>query len=209
MLGMPGAGKGAISQRLAEKFKIPQISTGDIIRKEVEKKSEIGLAAEQVMNQGKLLSDNLILEVVKNRLEDKDCEEGFIMDGFPRTIRQAEEFDKLSGFDIVFNFTVSEDTVIKRVCSRRICENCKRIYNTYTLKSEREGICDICSGKLAQRKDDSEEVMIRRLEVYNNETMPLVEFYTKKGNLIEIDAEPSVDIVLSNVVKYLEEFHKK
>lgn len=206
MLGMPGAGKGVISQRLAEKFKIPQISTGDIVRKEIEKKSETGLAAEEVMNQGKLLSDNLVLELVKIRLDEKDCENGFIMDGFPRTINQAEEFDKLSGFDIVFNFVVARDTVINRVCSRRICENCKRIYNIYTLKSEKEGICDICSGKLIQRKDDSEEVMIKRLEIYNNETMPLVEFYTKKGNLIEIDAEPSVDVVLSSVVKFIEEF---
>jgi adenylate kinase len=208
MLGPPGAGKGVISQRLQDKYKIPQISTGDLIREEIDKKTEIGKIADNLINKGNFLPDDLTLKIVKKRLNEKDCKNGFIFDGFPRNLRQAREFEKISGFNLVINLIVPERTIIERVCTRRVCENCKRIYNILTLKPKRKGICDLCQGRLIQRKDDTEEVMKKRLEVYKRETFPLIEFYRKKGMLVDINGKGSVEEVFNKVVKIINSFLK-
>ncbi|HAW49761.1 TPA: adenylate kinase [bacterium] len=201
LFGPPGAGKGTQAKKLIEKFNIPQISTGDILRDAVSKKTELGIIAESYMNKGELVPDNVIIGIVKERLKEKDCSSGFILDGFPRTIQQAETLE-LEGIKIdgIIMLDVDKETIIKRNTERRICRVCGRIYKLKNMPQN--GVCE-CGGELYQRKDDMEENIRRRIDVYINATLPLASFYEKKGILRNVDGCGSEDEVFNRILEAL------
>lgn len=205
-LGAPGAGKGTQAELLSLKLNVPHISTGDILRDEVKKGTLLGEKVMVFMSKGELVPDGLILEVMKKRLEEKDCKKGFILDGFPRTLVQAESLDRLLNgigkiIDRVIKIKVSEETIIKRLSARLVCELCGADYNLETRPSREAGRCDLCGGELEQRMDDNREVILNRLEVYVRQTQPLESYYQGQGKLIEIDGEKDKKLVLEEILK--------
>ena len=205
MLGAPGAGKGTQAAVLCEKLNIPTISTGNIIREALKNGTEMGLKAKSFMDEGKLVPDEVVIGIVKERLSEDDCKKGFILDGFPRTIPQAEALDNM-GVDIqyVININVSDERIINRMSGRRVCENCGRPYHLVNLKPKKEGICDDCGGTLVQRKDDHPDTVLARLDVYHKETEPLVEYYDKQGKLINVEGQDQVDATTELILKEIE-----
>jgi adenylate kinase len=205
-LGAPGAGKGTQAELLSWKLNIPHISTGDILRDEVKKGTLLGEKVMAFMSKGELVPDGLILEVVKKRLKEKDCKEGFILDGFPRTLVQAESLDRLLNgigkkIDRVIKIKVTDETIIKRLSARLVCELCGADYNLETRPPKEAGRCDLCGGELEQRIDDNREVILNRLEVYVRQTQPLESYYQGQGKLIEIDGEKDKKLVLEEILK--------
>ncbi len=205
-LGAPGAGKGTQAELLSWKLNIPHISTGDILRDEVKRGTLLGEKVMAFMSKGELVPDGLILEVVEKRLEEKDCEKGFILDGFPRTQIQAESLDRLLNgidkkIDRVIKIKVSDETIIKRLSARLVCELCGADYNLETRPPREAGRCDLCGGELEQRIDDNREVILNRLEVYVRQTQPLESYYQGQGKLIEIDGEKDKKLVLEEILK--------
>ena len=188
MLGPPGAGKGTQAQFLVEKYKLPQISTGDLLRKAVADGTELGTMAKQKMNEGQLVPDNIILELVKERVGQADCLNGYILDGYPRNIGQAEALEKLDDIDIVINLVVDLGELVSRLTSRRTCIGCNAVYNLIARPTRVEGKCDACGGELYQRDDDTVETVNKRLGTYRNQTEPLIEHYKRTGKLRDIDA---------------------
>ncbi len=187
-LGPPGAGKGTLASQVAEEYKIPQISTGDIFRENIKNGTELGKKVKAIMDAGGLVGDDVVLEIVEDRLKKDDCKNGFILDGFPRTIPQAEAFEKL-GIDVkVVNFEVDNDLIIARLSNRRVCKNCKANYNVKFMPPKVEGVCDKCGGELFTREDDKIESITHRLEVYRKETEPLIGFYRKLNKMTDIDS---------------------
>lgn len=216
MLGAPGTGKGTIAGILKERLEIPQVSTGDIFRKHIQEKTELGKLAESYISKGKLVPDDVTIGLVENRLEEKDVENGIILDGFPRTVKQAEELDKIldkkgKKVDLVINLTTPEDEIIERIVNRRICSNqdCKAVYNLVLNPPKQEGVCDKCGSKLIQRKDDNPETVKERFNSYIEQTSPLVEYYEKKGNLYSATVSKSINKlgkdVAEDVLKYIED----
>ena len=216
MLGAPGTGKGTIAGILKERLGIPQVSTGDIFRKHIQEKTELGKLAESYISKGELVPDNVTIGLVENRLEDDDVQAGIILDGFPRTVKQAEELDKLlekkgEKVDLVINLTTPEEEIIERIVNRRICSNpdCKTVYNLVLNPPKQEGICDKCGAELIQRKDDNEETVKARFNSYIEQTSPLVEYYEKKGNLYSAIVSKSINKlgkdVAEDVLKFIEE----
>ena len=202
MLGAPGAGKGTQAKKIAAKYGIPHISTGDIFRENIKNQTELGKKVKAILDSGGLVSDDVVLEIVEDRLKKDDCKNGFILDGFPRTIPQAEAFEKL-GIDVkVVNFEVDNDLIIARLSNRRVCKNCKANYNVKFMPPKVEGKCDKCGGELYTRDDDKTESIQNRLVVYRKSTAPLIDFYKEKGNLVDIDARPAPE-------KVIEEFEAK
>jgi adenylate kinase len=205
LLGPPGAGKGTYSQRLIEKFKVPQISTGDILRDSVKKRTELGKKAKEYMDKGLLVPDELIIEIVEDRIKADDCKNGFLLDGFPRTVEQANALEFLLNknklkLDAVINIIVKNDVLFKRLTGRRLCKNCGANYNIYTLPPQKEGICDKCGGELYQRDDDKPETIEKRLVVYEKQTKPLIDYYKKKNLLKEIEAsEGTIDEIVKKI----------
>lgn len=187
LLGPPGAGKGTLAKELSDKFSIPSISTGEMLRAAVKKGGNFGSEAANLMQEGKLLPDDLILNIVKERLSQPDCKKGYILDGVPRTVMQAKGLE-LSGVEVnnAVLLEVADEIVIKRMTARRVCENCGAGYNIETMPSKQNGICDVCGGKLIMRADDSLQTITERLEVYHNETAPVVEFYKSRGKLLTV-----------------------
>ena len=190
MLGAPGTGKGTVAGILTQKLGIPQVSTGDIFRKNIKEGTELGIIADKYISKGNLVPDEITIEIVKNRLNDKDVENGVILDGFPRTVHQAEELDKMleekgKKVDVVVNLTTPEEEIIERIVNRRVCSNpeCKTIYNVVLQPPKVEGICDKCGSKLIQRQDDTVETVKSRLKSYFELTSPLVDYYDNKGIL--------------------------
>ena len=190
MLGAPGTGKGTVAGILTQKLGIPQVSTGDIFRKHIKEQTELGKLADKYISKGHLVPDDVTIDLVKSRLQEDDVKDGIILDGFPRTVVQAEALDKMLAeqgrkVDMVVNLTTPKEEIIERITNRRICSNpeCKTIYNLILNPPKVEGICDKCGSELIQRKDDNRETVEARLENYLNVTSPLVEYYTKKGNL--------------------------
>lgn len=190
MLGAPGTGKGTVASILTEKLKVPQVSTGDIFRKHIKEGTELGKLADSYISKGNLVPDEVTIELVKNRLQEDDVKDGIILDGFPRTVKQAEELDKMlkeqgRKVDMVVNLTTPKEEIIERIVSRRICSNpeCKTIYNLILNPPKKDGVCDKCGHELYQRKDDNVETVEKRFENYLKSTNPLVEYYEKKGNL--------------------------
>jgi len=213
LMGAPGAGKGTQAQRIAERYGIPQISTGDILRANVELGTELGRKAGEVMEGGGLVSDDLVLPMVAERLEQKDCACGFILDGFPRTVAQAEWLDQfLEGLSfggrkvppVVINIKVSYNQLLQRLTGRRSCPVDQSIYNIYFHPPKQGELCDICGAKLMQRKDDREEVISERLKSYERQTLPLVEYYRHGGRLREIDGELPVEAVTEKTLAAIE-----
>ncbi len=182
--GAPGAGKGTQAEIVSKKLNIPTISTGNIIREAIKNGTEMGLAAKSAIEAGKLVSDEIVIGIIKDRLDMDDCKEGFILDGFPRTIPQAEALDKMGvKIDVVLNIEVSDEDIVTRMSGRRTCPKCGGTYHIVFNPTKTEGICDNCGGELTIRKDDNPEVVKNRLEVYHNETEPLKAFYDGKGVL--------------------------
>ncbi len=208
-LGPPGAGKGTQAKILIERYGIPQISTGDMLREHRAKGTELGKKAQEYMDKGQLVPDEIILGMVKERLVQADCEKGFILDGFPRTVLQAEALDKILSemgkkLDFALALVVPDDLLVERLTGRRTCRNCGMMYHVKYKPSKVEGKCDVCGGELYQRPDDNEETVRNRLKVYHESTAPLIEYYRNKGLLREIDGSKSIEEITQQLVGILE-----
>lgn len=200
-LGPPGAGKGSLAVKVAEAYKIPHISTGDIFRANIKAQTPLGVKVKAIIDSGSLVSDELTFELVKDRLSQDDCKNGYILDGFPRTIRQAEMFEELASDAKVVNFEIKDEIVIRRLSTRRVCKSCGANYNTLTLKPKKEGVCDKCGGELYQRDDDKQESILHRMDVYREQTEPLINFYKEKGKITNLDADIETDVLLKEFQK--------
>jgi adenylate kinase len=208
LLGPPGAGKGTQAKLLAEKFNIQQISTGDILRQAVKNKTKMGLKAKSYMDQGKLVSDNVVIGIIKDRLDNADCSKGFILDGFPRTIQQAEslsqalkqmeiDIDYLIDIEIDFNY------LIQRLTGRWTCRECGEGYHKMSNPPKKKGVCDKCDGELYQRDDDKEDTIQKRFEVYRKETEPLKDYYQKNGKLNAIKGDGGIQEIFSRITNLI------
>jgi adenylate kinase len=209
ILGPPGSGKGVQSKRIAKHFGIVQISTGDILRQAVAAGAELGRQAKEYMERGLLVPDDLMVQLVMDRLSQEDCRKGFILDGFPRTIAQAEMLDDLlqkeqKTLDAILELKVSDRNVLQRLSNRRLCSKCGADYNLVTKPPQVEGICDRCGGRLIQREDDRKETIAHRLEVYHHQTEPLEVYYGEKGHLLTFDAKKSIAEVNDTIIEALE-----
>ena len=184
LLGAPGAGKGTQAEIICEKLSIPTISTGNIIRAALKNGTEMGLKAKSYMDAGKLVPDEIVIGIIKERLGEDDCKNGFILDGFPRTIPQAKAIDEMGiNIDCVLSIEVPDEKIVARMSGRRVCASCGASYHIEYKKPEKDGICDICKGELTIRKDDAPETVLDRLHVYHEQTEPLKEYYAKTGKL--------------------------
>lgn len=204
-LGAPGAGKGTQSEIICSKLNIITISTGNIIREAIKAQTPLGKQVKSFLEIGKLVTDDIVINLVKDRIAQKDCENGFILDGFPRTVFQADALSDMIKIDKVININVSQDIIFERLKSRLVCSSCSTSYNVKSRPPKMEGICDKCSSKLIFREDDREEIVKKRLEVYYNETQPLVDYYKNKNLLLDVDGtkplEESTDYILSSIGK--------
>ncbi len=200
-LGPPGAGKGSLAVKVAEDYKIPHISTGDIFRANIKAQTPLGVKVKAIIDSGSLVSDELTFELVKDRLAQDDCKNGYILDGFPRTIPQAEMLEKLVSDVKVVNFEIKDEIVIRRLSTRRVCKACGANFNVLTLPPKVEGVCDKCGGELYQRDDDKQESIMHRMDVYREQTEPLINFYKEKGKITNLDASIETDILLGEFKK--------
>ena len=205
-LGPPGAGKGTQATVISKRFGIAHISTGDILRENVSKKTDLGIQAQKYMEAGQLVPDDVIVAMVESRLQEKDCQAGFILDGFPRTVVQAEALDKLLGkldieLDGIIYFDVPDEVVVKRLSGRRICKSCGAIYNIHSQPPKKDGVCDLCGGELYQRSDDEESVVMNRLKVYKELTAPLISYYENSDKFIKVDASQDSSVVVEAIVE--------
>ncbi len=200
-LGPPGAGKGSLAVKVAEDYKIPHISTGDIFRANIKAQTPLGVKVKAIIDSGSLVSDELTFELVKDRLAQDDCKNGYILDGFPRTIPQAEMLEKLVDDVKVVNFEIKDEIVIRRLSTRRVCKACGANFNVLTLPPKVEGVCDKCGGELYQRDDDKQESILHRMDVYREQTEPLINFYKNKGKITDLDASIETDILLGEFKK--------
>lgn len=208
-LGPPGAGKGTQAKILVEKYGIPQISTGDMLREHVAKGTELGVKAKEYMEKGQLVPDEIILSMVKERLSQPDAQKGFILDGFPRTVAQAEALDKMleemgKKIEFVLALIVPDEELVTRLTGRRTCKNCGMMYHIKFKPPKVEGKCDACGGELYQRPDDNEETVRNRLKVYHEQTAPLIEYYRKKGVLFEVDGSKGIEEITQQLINILE-----
>ena len=194
LLGAPGAGKGTQAERLCKVLDIPTISTGNILRAAVKNGTPTGLKAKAFMDAGKLVPDEVIIGIITERLAEDDCKNGYILDGVPRTIAQAEAMEKAGiNFDAVVSIEVADQVIMERMSGRRVCESCGASYHLVAVPPKVAGVCDSCGGKLVQRKDDAPETVKDRLEVYHKETEPLKDFYAQRGLLKSVENQPSVE----------------
>ncbi len=204
LLGPPGAGKGTQAKMLKEKFRVPQISTGDILRQAVKDDTELGVQAKAFMDSGQLVPDDVVIGLIEERIKQADCETGFILDGFPRTIIQAEKLAETLtemniAIDTVVDMEVNAEEVVSRLTGRSTCSDCGVMFHEESRPPKVPGVCDGCGGHLAQRQDDNRETILKRLEVYQESTSPLKEFYKKQGNLKTVAAGGSVEEIFSRV----------
>lgn len=210
MLGAPGAGKGTQAQKIAAKFDIPHISTGDIFRANIKQGTELGLKAKSYMDAGALVPDELVVDLVVDRIGQADCANGYVLDGFPRTIPQAECLtkalaEKEDDIDYAVDVEVPDENIISRMSGRRACLNCGATYHVVTIPPKQEGICDKCGSELVLRDDDKPETVAKRLEVYHNQTKPLIEYYEKQGHLAVVDGTKGMEEVFADILKILGE----
>jgi adenylate kinase len=196
-LGPPGAGKGTLAAKTVDLLAIPHISTGAIFRSAIAAKSPLGLKVKAIIDSGKLVDDDTTIALVKERLQQADAKKGYILDGFPRTIAQAEALGRFSEVHRVVNFDIPDTSVVERLSGRRVCRGCGANYHALFQKTAKEGICDACGGELYTRDDDKSEAIQKRLEVYRAQTAPLIDYYRKKGLLVDVDARPAVDQVVA------------
>ena len=205
LLGAPGAGKGTQAEIISEKYNIPTISTGNIIRAALKNGTEMGLKAKSYIDAGELVPDNVVIGIIKERLSEADCKEGYILDGFPRTIPQAEALDEMGfGIDAALSIEVADSEIVKRMSGRRVCEKCGGSYHTEYKKPEVEGVCNLCGGNLVIRKDDEPETVKNRLNVYHEQTEPLKDFYKGCGKLIIVEGQDKVEDTTRLVLEALE-----
>jgi len=210
LLGPPGSGKGTQAQKMVERYHIPQISTGDILRGAVKERTPLGMEAQGYMDQGTLVPDEVVVGIVRERLKESDCKGGFILDGFPRTVPQAEALDSTLGemqraIDHVVSIEVPNEELIKRLTGRRTCRNCGAMYHIVFDPPAKEGVCDRCGEELYQRDDDQEETIRARLQVYEEQTAPLIAYYRGKGLLRAIDGVGAIEEIFRNIVQAIEE----
>lgn len=201
LLGAPGAGKGTQAVRLAKRYNIPHISTGDIFRSNIKERTPIGIVAKSYIDKGQLVPDEVTIQIVKERLEKDDCKNGYLLDGFPRTVSQAEALDGFSEIDSVVNIDVPLHKLMRRITGRRVCGKCGESYHIDYLDGSTS--CRKCDGELIQRADDNEETVGKRLEVYEKQTAPLIDHYKSKGKLIDIDGDGDIESVFAAIVERL------
>lgn len=207
-MGPPGAGKGTQAALIKEEFKVPHISTGDMFRAAIKNSTPLGLEAKKYMDQGNLVPDSVTIGLVKERLQNDDCKLGFMLDGFPRTIAQAEALDEILKelnikLDAVLNIAVDSEVLVDRIVGRRVCKQCGAGYHVTNLKPLKEGICDVCGSELIQRKDDTKETVVTRLDVYTKQTKPLLEYYEKQNLVKEVNGLGDIDVIFDEVKKVL------
>ena len=204
LLGAPGAGKGTQADILKKKLNVPTISTGNILRAAVKNGTPTGLRAKEYMDAGRLVPDEVIIGIIQERLQESDCANGYILDGVPRTIAQAEAMEKAGiNFDAVVSIEVADEVIMERMSGRRVCESCGASYHLVAVPPKVAGVCDSCGGKLVQRKDDAPETVKDRLEVYHKETEPLKDFYAQRGLLKSVENQPSVEATTAAILKAL------
>lgn len=206
LLGAPGAGKGTQAQVICENKNIPAISTGNILREALKNGTEMGLKAKSFMESGQLVPDEILIGIIKDRIKEEDCKNGFILDGFPRTIPQAEALDQMGAdIDVVLDIEVSDEDIVTRMSGRRVCEKCGASYHMLYKQPKTEGVCDACQGALVQRKDDHPDTVKERLEVYHSQTEPLKEYYSKQGKLRVVHGQDKVEDTTAKVLEALED----
>jgi len=210
LLGPPGAGKGTQAQSISNKYNIPQISTGDIFRKNIAGGTELGILAKSYMDKGLLVPDNVTIDLVKNRLKEDDTRNGFLLDGFPRTIHQAEVLEALLeeqsvAIDVALQIEVPREFIIQRMTGRRVCPNCGASYHLEFNPPMLRSICDDCGSNLIQREDDKRETVVERLEIYDFQTAPLIAYYTQKGKLKTVDGTKAINEVFEDIIRILGE----
>lgn len=206
LLGPPGAGKGTQATRIVEKYKVPHISTGDIFRENIKNNTPLGQKAQEYMNKGELVPDQLVVDIALDRLGKDDCKNGFLLDGFPRTVFQADALDKFlkdkgKGIDLVINIEVEDKMLIERLDARRVCPTCAATYNVIGMPPKKEGICDKCNDTLIQRKDDKKETVGNRIKVYHEQTSPLIDYYKEKGLIKDFDGMIGADALFDEIVR--------
>ncbi len=210
MLGAPGAGKGTQAKKIADRYRIPHISTGDIFRANIKNGTELGKKAKAYMDQGALVPDELVVDLVADRVKQPDCENGYVLDGFPRTIPQAENLDEVLAsmgqrIDYAINVEVPDDHIVRRMSGRRACVSCGATYHIVHAPAAKEGICDRCGEALILRDDDKPETVSKRLAVYHEQTQPLMEYYSRKGCLAEVDGTEDMEDVFADICRILGE----
>ena len=206
LLGAPGAGKGTQAEKICEKLGIPAISTGNMLREAMANGTEMGLKAKSFIDAGKLVPDEVVIGIIRERLQADDCKNGFILDGFPRTIPQAEALDQMGvRIDRVIDIEVPDEKIAARLSGRRVCLKCGATYHIEYKKPKVEGVCDVCGDKLVQRKDDMPETVLDRLRTYHEQTEPLKDYYAKKGNLRVVEGQEAVADTTALTIKALED----
>ena len=208
LLGAPGAGKGTQGKKLQEKYRIPRVSTGDILRQAVKNGTELGQRAKSYMDAGRLVPDSIVIDLIRERIIETDCKNGYILDGFPRNLTQAEKLSETlrvlnQDIDCVIEIEVAAEELIERLAGRTTCKGCGAMFNEKTQPPKQHGTCDECGGALYKRQDDKQETILKRMQVYNNETAPLKGFYEKEGNLKTIPGQGTVDDIFSRVCAFL------
>ena len=206
LLGAPGAGKGTQAEFISEKYNIPMVSTGNMIREALKNETELGLKAKSFMDAGQLVPDEVVIGIIKERLDNEDCKNGFILDGFPRTIPQAEALDKMGiELDKVVNYEVPDEAIIARMSGRRVCGACGSSYHTEFNRPQKDGVCDKCGAELVQRKDDHPDTVKERLRVYHEQTEPLKDYYSKTGKLRMVDGQNEIAAITKATFAALED----
>jgi len=203
LLGAPGAGKGTAAKSLSDSLDVPHISAGDLLRENVAEGTDLGVEAKRYMDAGGLVPDSLVIGMMGARLSMDDCQKGFILDGYPRTLDQAEELTAITDIDIVLNIIVPEEIIVKRLSGRRVCPSCGAVFNVDNNPPKAEGVCDRCGTDLIQRDDDRPETIVQRFETYKEKTEPLIAFYGEKGLVREVDSSGSVEETKANTVAAL------
>ena len=211
LLGPPGVGKGTQAVKVCSEYSIPHISTGDILREAVKNQTEVGLQAKNYMDRGELVPDSVVIQLVKDRILQSDCNEGFLLDGFPRTVAQAHALDcqldtLKQPIDCVVQLDADEDEIVKRLTGRRMCPECGKGYHIAFLKPKKDGICDQCNAELIQRFDDTETTVRRRLTVYHEKTHDLIDYYKRQEKLIPVDASRDIDVIKNDIIEKLKKF---
>lgn len=208
IFGPPSAGKGTQAQKLSKRYGIPQVATGDLLREHVAKKTPIGLKVKEYLDSGRLGPDDLIVQMIADRVSKPDCRNGYLLDGFPRTIGQARELEKMTEVDLVLNIVVDPEVLVERAVGRRICPKCAAVYHVKFNPPKRDGVCDKCGSELIQRDDDKEATVRNRLKVYQEQTAPLVEHFRKKGKLVDIDGTAGIEGVHAQMVTAIDRLGK-
>ena len=206
ILGPPGVGKGTYAEFLSKKYSVPKISVGDLFRSAIKDRTELGKRIKDYVSSGELVPDEIVIELVKSRLEENDCKRGFLLDGYPRTVPQAEAMMKFKRIDVALNFVAPDEVIMERIGGRRTCSKCGAIYHIKNVPPTIEGVCDRCTGRLVQRSDEKLEVIKNRLVVYREKTKPVADYLRKEGLLVDIDAHydiEEIDKIIAQCEKYL------